>query len=436
VNFCSACGQRRSGALPFCTSCGAPFPDAPGGEAPPGDPLPEPPPEPAGGWDPSAEPSGGWDRSAEPSGGWDRSAEPSGGWDPSTEPSGGWDPYGDPSAGAPAYPEAPPYPPAGDQPDTLLYDRLGRVDAPAEPGGARDQSGWGAGGQQDLGAAGQSGWGAGGQQGWGAGGQSGWETRDQPGWGASDRRSGGAQAAEPFGEILEPSYGERGRAPGYSGAGPPRPPGGRRRTILVAVLAAVVVLAAAGGVAAWLAGRHTTGHSTLPPPTGSRSAGRSAGATSSAASGTERAELAGVTAQIQQSVAARHAVVAATGAVGGCTMSPATGIGQMDQAIGQRQAVERRLGSLQVGAIPGGQTMIADFQQVLKHSIMADQGFVGWMRDIQNAGKCPVPTRTDAPYQAALRQSALAVAAKKTFLKLWNPLAGRFGQPAFTASQL
>ncbi len=397
MNFCSACGQRRSGAIPFCTSCGAPFPDAPGGEAPPGDPLPEPPPE----------------------------------------PSGGWDPYGDPSAGAPAYPEAPPYPPAGDQPDTLLYDRLGRVDAPAEPGGAGDQSGWEAGGRQDLGAAGQSGWGAGGQQGWGAGGQSGWETRDQSGWETRDQRPGGAQAAEPFGEILEPSYGERGRAPGHSGAGPPRPPGGRRRTILVAVLVAVVLLAAAGGVAAWLAGRHTTGHSTLPPPTGSRSAGRStAPATSSAASGTEQAELAGVTAQIQQSVAARHAVVAATGAVGACTMSPATGIGQMDQAIGQRQAVERRLGSLQVGAIPGGQAMIADFQQVLKHSIMADQGFVGWMRDIQNAGKCPVPTRTDAPYQAALRQSALAVAAKKTFLKLWNPLAGQFGQPAFTASQL
>jgi hypothetical protein len=203
------------------------------------------------------------------------------------------------------------------------------------------------------------------------------------------------------------------------------------------VLAAVVVLAAAGGVAAWLAGRHTTGHSALPPPA-SRSAGRAAStsATSSAPAGTEQAQLAGVSAQIRQSVAARRTVVAATGAVGACAMPPASGIGRMDQAIAQRQAVQQRLGSLRVGAIPGGQAMIADFQQVLTHSIAADQGFVGWMHDIANAGKCPVPTGTDAPYQTALRQSALAVAAKKTFLKLWNPLAGQFGQPTFTASQL
>jgi hypothetical protein len=207
------------------------------------------------------------------------------------------------------------------------------------------------------------------------------------------------------------------------------------------VLAAVVVLGAAGGVAAWLAGRHPAGHATLPPPTASRSAGGTAStsaapASSSAAGGTEQAELAGMAAQIQQSVAARRTVVAATGAVGACRMAPATGIGRMNQAIGQRQGVQQRLGSLPVGAIPGGQAMLADFQQVLKHSIMADQGFVGWMHDIQNAGTCPVPTATDAPYQAALRQSMLAVAAKQAFLKLWNPLAGQFGQPTFTDSQL
>jgi hypothetical protein len=108
----------------------------------------------------------------------------------------------------------------------------------------------------------------------------------------------------------------------------------------------------------------------------------------------------------------------------------------MDQAIRQRQAVIDHFGSLPVNAIPDGQPMLADLKQLLRHSITADQAFIGWMQDIQNAATCPVATATDAPYQAALRASALAVTAKKEFLARWNPIASQFGQPTFTASEL
>ena len=45
-------------------------------------------------------------------------------------------------------------------------------------------------------------------------------------------------------------------------------------------------------------------------------------------------------------------------------------------------------------------------------------------------------TTADASYQAGLQASRQANSAKRSFLGLWNPLASRFGQPRYTASQI
>lgn len=275
---------------------------------------------------------------------------------------------------------------------------------------------------------------------------------------SADRPAGEVAEQDPYGDLFEPSGGGSAGLPGWAGMTaadrgtaelrpPPRPaplPPRRSRKSVVAVLVAVAVLAAGGGVAAWVTHRHHARLSAAPSaqlaPSGTphRVTGSSSGSATpsgSAGTGSEQAQLTQVAAQIQQSVAARRTVVRATGAVGGCTMTPSTGISLMNQAISQRQAVITRLGSLQVNAIPGGQALLADLKQVLQHSITADQDFTGWMQDIQNAGTCPVGTSTDASYRAALRESTLAVTAKKQFLALWNPLASHFGQPTFTAAQ-
>ena len=157
---------------------------------------------------------------------------------------------------------------------------------------------------------------------------------------------------------------------------------------------------------------------------------------SSPGTGTEQAQLAQVTPQIRRSASARAAVVRAAQRVGACTMKPSEGIGLMNQAISERRAVIGRLGTLSVTAVPNGQRLLADFKQVLQQSIRADQGFTGWMRDIQNSGTCPLNTAADASYQAGLRASRQANSAKLSFLGLWNPLASRFGQPRYTASQI
>jgi hypothetical protein len=141
-----------------------------------------------------------------------------------------------------------------------------------------------------------------------------------------------------------------------------------------------------------------------------------------------------ITPEIQQSASARRTVLRATGAVGGCTMTPSTGISLMDRAISQRQTVIGRLGSLSVNAIPNGPAMLTDLRQVLRHSIAADRDFIGWMQDIRDSGTCPVST--DAPFQAAGRADTLAVKAKTKFLALWNPIARNFGQPTFTSTEI
>ena len=151
---------------------------------------------------------------------------------------------------------------------------------------------------------------------------------------------------------------------------------------------------------------------------------------------TEQTQVAQVTPQIRQSVSARAAVVTATRSVGACRMAPGQGISRMNRAISERRAVITRLGTLSVTAVPNGRRLLADFKQVLQQSIRADQGFTGWMRDIQNSGTCPLNTAADASYQAGLRASRQANSAKLSFLGLWNPLASRFGQPRYTASQI
>ena len=151
---------------------------------------------------------------------------------------------------------------------------------------------------------------------------------------------------------------------------------------------------------------------------------------------TEQTQVAQVTPQIRQSVSARATVVRATRGVGACRMAAGKGISQMNRAISERRAVITRLGTLPVTAVPNGQRLLADFKQVLRQSIRADQGFIGWMRDIQNSGTCPVNTTADAFYRAGLRASRQANSAKHSFLGLWNPLARRFGQPTFTAPQI
>jgi hypothetical protein len=310
-----------------------------------------------------------------------------------------------------------------------------------------------------------------------------------PGYGETAALDYGETAAPGFGETAAPGYGEPpaagygqtaaldygdmsygyADAPGYAGpagpggwsppAGPPsaglppagspspgspspgplsRPPGpgqgqrpaGPRRSRAKLITAVIVVIVLLGG--GYLLFGH--GHSGS-PRSGSNTPTAAGGGKSSGKpkSGAESAQLARLSGLLQQSHAARSRVVRATAGVGNCSMAPAAGVGLMNQSIRQRQKVLGELKTVPVSSIPGGRSMAAELQQVLRHSVDADRDFVGWMQQIQPSRHCRLNTRKSAPYQAGLTASARANSAKTAFLAHWNPLARKFGQPTYTA---
>jgi hypothetical protein len=166
---------------------------------------------------------------------------------------------------------------------------------------------------------------------------------------------------------------------------------------------------------------------------GTAGGGTAGGATAGGA--TAGPQLSVVAGEIQQSVAARTAVLRVVRGVNACTMTPATGMRVVFGAIRRRERALDRLGALRLSTVPGGRVMSADLVLALRESIAADQDFIGWMQDIQDAG-CPVRPVHDLSYQAGLRASARAAADKRAFLARWNRLARRRHQPVFTAGQI
>jgi hypothetical protein len=104
---------------------------------------------------------------------------------------------------------------------------------------------------------------------------------------------------------------------------------------------------------------------------------------------------------------------AAVAGAGDCQLRPADAIATMNQAIATRKtAISQAQGTTTQG-IPNGPAMLADLLEALRHSIAADQAYIGWMDEIAAGGSCPVSTANDLSYQAGDQESGTAVAAKK-----------------------
>jgi hypothetical protein len=199
------------------------------------------------------------------------------------------------------------------------------------------------------------------------------------------------------------------------------------------VLAVVAVVSSAAGVViglrVWPAATATTAQPGQARP-------ESEVAVPSKSAGAEQSELRQVAALVDVSAKARNGVVDAVQAVGACTMKPGRGVAALKKAISERRSATGQLEALSVADVPGGQQMLADLESSLRQSSRADEGFIGWMRDMAGSGTCPIDTATDTSYQAGYRASKAANTAKAQFLQLWNPLAREFGQPVFTTSEI
>jgi hypothetical protein len=223
--------------------------------------------------------------------------------------------------------------------------------------------------------------------------------------------------------------------------GPPPAPAEQRRGggwgRAVVILAVLALVSGSAGVyvglrSHWFA---SGGRQATAAPSGVGLAGSTTAASdgSSAPSGAELAQLRRVAPLIQRSAQARVAVAAAVQKAGRCRLKPARAIGVLRHAIAERRAAIGRARRLATTAIANGPALISYLVQALRQSSAADRAFGGWLRDMASRHSCPVNTSRNHSYQAALLASGHATAAKENFLRLWNPLARQFSQPAFTA---
>ena len=97
-----------------------------------------------------------------------------------------------------------------------------------------------------------------------------------------------------------------------------------------------------------------------------------------------------------------------------------------------RQSILQQLGSLQA---PTGQAddVVTLLQQALQHSIEADRHYRDGFFSIAQANVgCPVPPT--ASFRLAAQSNTRATSAKKRFVSIFNPLAGRFNRRTWSAS--
>jgi tRNA A-37 threonylcarbamoyl transferase component Bud32 len=206
------------------------------------------------------------------------------------------------------------------------------------------------------------------------------------------------------------------------------PPGPRRRALRLALAAAavvVVIIAAVAGVA-------LSKRSAPTPSTASSPAGRSPSPSSTAVSATSSPSGAVLAAQqaaalgtlLTSSAAARTALHQAVAQVGACANLPAA-VSKLQDVVNQRSSEYGRASALATAFLPDGATVKSALVAALGSSLKADQDYLAWARQQQSSG-CTPATQSSA-YNAGFSASQQADAAKQIFVRVWNPVAARYG---------
>src|SRR5579875_3180759 len=203
-----------------------------------------------------------------------------------------------------------------------------------------------------------------------------------------------------------------------------RPAGGprrsRRRLVPVIVAAALVAIVAALVVARARSGSTAaSGAAGIRPPASSQAARQAA------------VRLSGL---LAQSVTDRAAVIDAVADVRGCGPSLGRDARTFARAAGSR----KRLLSL-LGSLPGRSllpaAMLQDLAGAWQASAQADTDLAGWAHD-EIARGCHRDSRSDAGLRASYVPDGRATAGKRAFVRLWNPVARRYGLTTYQWNQL
>ncbi len=192
------------------------------------------------------------------------------------------------------------------------------------------------------------------------------------------------------------------------------------------MLAGAAALAAAR---AGLLGGHAPSRPAPPAPAGTATTG-----TATAGPASAREVMAVLGSYLARSASVRPDVQRAVDGVRTCALSPASGWEKLQQAIGTRQDILDQLGTMAPDGLSDGTRLISTLVTAMRDSIQADRYYQNWMSNIENSGTgCPTDPSQDSAYLAGQDASAAATKAKQEFTYIWNPLAPRYGQRAYSS---
>jgi serine/threonine-protein kinase len=192
---------------------------------------------------------------------------------------------------------------------------------------------------------------------------------------------------------------------------------GRKLILAVAAATIVVVLAIVGIVL--LQG---PGHPAAPVP--------AASSAPPAASATASHQAAAVHTLLGSSATAREDLIGAVAHVHSCARLSAA-VSQIQQVVNQRSTEYSRATATSTAALANGATVKSDLLAALRNSLQADRDYLTWAR--QQLARCR-PGAPSAAYTAAIAADQQADVAKGTFVRVWNPVAAKYGLPAETTS--
>ena len=127
---------------------------------------------------------------------------------------------------------------------------------------------------------------------------------------------------------------------------------------------------------------------------------------------------------LTQSREGRLAVFAALKAAGACELTPRAAARRLDRVQRNRQSLLQQVAALSVPDTEQALRSSDLLQKAAQASIAADWHYRDWLLGRRRCG----PAVPDPDLHAAWRADAKATKAKRAFLAVFNPLAGRFGQ--------
>jgi len=228
-------------------------------------------------------------------------------------------------------------------------------------------------------------------------------------------------------------------APGRWQAPHVAPGPGRRRSRRPLLLGVIAVLAAGAIVAGFLVARHFHDRHTSAAALKTSSPGAvqtSAPAVTETPSSISAQQQAaeGLAGLLAQSVKDRSSIVQAVSDVEKCGPNLNQDSQTFQTAATSRQNLLTQLANLSgSSALPSN--MLAALTGAWQNSVKADQDFAQWSQDEVSHG-CAQNDQSDPGAQAAVGPDNQATTDKQNFVSTWNPIAAKYGLPAYQWNQL